>query len=160
MFIHIVRGQNVIFDSEDDYNLVTCLGGRKPGRRKIYLDRSNKNKPYAKVSFNGRDVCVHHLIQGRPSIGNMIDHFNGNSLDNRRSNLREVTRSQNCYNKPSTTDKRWITEQKNGRFQVCFRVGLGTFSTLEEARSRVRAFLEENNIKIYRDFYDRGCGEK
>jgi HNH endonuclease len=153
MFIHKVREHEVIFDSEADYDLVTCLGGRKPGRRKIYVDKSRKNKPYARVSFNGKDIRVHHLLVGMPQDGKMVDHFNGNSLDNRRNNLRHVTRSENGYNKPSQTNHRWITKQKNGRFQVCFRIGLGTFDTLEKARDKVRSFINQNEIKIYKDFY-------
>lgn len=159
MFIHKVGDSEVIFDSEADYDFVTLLGGRKPGRRKIYVDKSIKNKPYARVSFEGKDLRIHHMLAGKPAQGKMIDHFNGNSLDNRRSNLREVTRSENGYNKPSKTNHRWITKQKNGKFQVCFRIGLGTYSTLEEAQKVVRGFLTENNIKIYKDFYD-GTSDK
>lgn len=153
MYIHKVGEDEVIFDSEADYDLVTCLGGRKPKRRKIYIDRSVNNRPYARVSCNGRDIRVHQLIAGKAKNGKMIDHFNGNSLDNRRSNLRHVTRSENGYNKPSKTQSRWITKQKNGRFQVCVRIGLGTYSTLEEAKQKVADFLEEKGIKIYKDFY-------
>ncbi len=154
MYTHLVGEYEVLFDSEADYDLVTLLGGKKPKRRKIYIDKSVKNKPYARVSFNGKDVRIHHLIVGMPEKGKMIDHFNGNSLDNRRCNLRHVTRSENGYNKPSKTGTRWITKQKNGRFQVCVRIGLGTYSTLEEAKNRVSQFLKEKGIKIYKDFYE------
>jgi hypothetical protein len=154
MYIHKVSEYEVIFDSESDYNLVTCLRGKKPGRRKICIDKSIKNKPYAELSFEGKDVRIHHILVGFPLKGKMVDHFNGNSLDNRRENLRVVTRSENGYNKPSKTNHRWITKQKNGRFQVCFRIGLGTYLSLEEAQEVVRNFLNNNKIKIYKDFYE------
>lgn len=153
MYVHKVNDHEVLFDSEEDYDLVTCLPGRKCIRRKIYVDDSS-SKPYARVSFSGKDIRIHHILQGHPVNGRMVDHFNGNSLDNRRVNLRIVTRSENGYNKPSRSNSRWITKQKNGKYQVCFRVGLGTFETLEKAQEVVRDFLKEKNIKIYRDFYE------
>lgn len=154
VFVHKVKDFEVIFDSEKEYDLVTILKGRKTKRRKIYIDESIKNKPYAKVSFQGECIKIHHILSGCPLNKRMTDHFNGNSLDNRRENLRTVTRSENGYNKPSRTNHRWITKQKNGKYQVCFRIGLGTFLTLEEAQNRVRTFLKENKIEIYKDFYE------
>jgi hypothetical protein len=154
MYIHDNQGYKVIFDSEADYLLVTEPRGKKRHQRKIQIDKSIKNKPYARVCFFGEDIRVHHVLVGKPLKGKMVDHFNGNSLDNRRENLRVVTRSENGYNKPSKTSHRWITKQKNGRYQVCFRMGLGTYTTLEEAQNTVREFLKKKKIKIYKDFYE------
>lgn len=151
MYIHKVGEYEVIFDSEDHYNFVTCLGGKKPKRRKIWVDNSSK-KPYARLSFEGKDVRVHHILVGCPLNGKMVDHFNGNSLDNRLENLRVVSRSENQYNKPTKNKHRWITKQKNGRFQVMFRIGLGTYSTLEEAKKIAEEFIKNKNINIFKDF--------
>lgn len=160
MYIHKIGEDEVIFDSEEQYKLVTCLGGRKLNQRKIWIDKSNTTtKYYAMLSYMGKNIRVHHIIAGHPINGHLVDHFNGNSLDNRTCNLRVVTRSINGYNKASKTNMRWITPQKNGRFQVCFRIGLGTYPTLEKAQERVRKFLEENNIEIYKDFYE-GTSDK
>jgi hypothetical protein len=42
---------------------------------------------------------LHRLILGLvPGDGLEVDHINGDPLDNRRANLRAVTRAQNCQN--------------------------------------------------------------
>ena len=55
---------------------------------------------YCKV--DGKDVNqvvkMHRVIMGSPA-GLQIDHINGDTLDNRRSNLRVVTNRQNAMNK-------------------------------------------------------------
>jgi hypothetical protein len=45
-----------------------------------------------------RTVSMHRLIVGTPD-GGFTDHINGNTLDNRKSNLRIVNSSQNARNR-------------------------------------------------------------
>lgn len=48
---------------------------------------------------NGRKITISmHREIVRPSEGLEVDHINGNTLDNRRENLRECTHAQNCTN--------------------------------------------------------------
>ena len=51
------------------------------------------------VKANGKrhSVYMHHEVMGRVA-GRMIDHRNRNGLDNRKSNLRRCTKSQNARN--------------------------------------------------------------
>lgn len=49
-------------------------------------------------------VFMHRLI-AKPPIGFEVDHVNGDRLDNRRLNLRVVTRAQNSYNRFKNTNK-------------------------------------------------------
>jgi len=153
MFIYKWKEYEVIFDSKEQYDLVTMHGGKKPGRRKIWIDDS-RPKPYALLSCFGKNIKIHHIIAGYPIKPFMTDHFNGNSLDNRAENLRTVTRSINSYNKPSRTDHRWITKQKNGRYIATARIGLGTFNDIEDAKKAVEAFLNKQGVKIYKGFYE------
>lgn len=49
---------------------------------------------------HGNKTRLHTFVMGNPKEGMVWDHKNGNKLDNRRENLREVTHSQNSQNIP------------------------------------------------------------
>lgn len=53
---------------------------------------------YAATKSNGYYVGMHRLIAGTPD-GMVTDHRNGDTLDNRRANLRHATGSQNNCNR-------------------------------------------------------------
>lgn len=60
---------------------------------------------YASALVQGKQTFMHRLIMGAGEH-DIVDHINGNPLDNRRENLRFVTKSQNAQNSrkaPSTT---------------------------------------------------------
>lgn len=64
-----------------------------------------------------------------------IDHIDGNKLNNRISNLRDVTHAQNMQNTKRRTDNRvgfqGVTRTKSGKFLAA--ITIGTFATAEEA---------------------------
>jgi hypothetical protein len=99
------------------------------------------NYAVKKNSF-GRNVYLHRILLGVPKEI-LIDHINGNSLDNRKQNLRLCTKIQNCQNQKIRSDNTsgfkgvykplnrntWcanITHSKK-------RIHLGVFKTKEEA---------------------------
>lgn len=86
-------------------------------------------------------IRMHRLIMNAPA-GSDVDHINGNTLDNRRCNLRLCTRSQNMMNQKKTRGlskykgvylngerNKWMARLKINRRTIF----LGRFSSQEEA---------------------------
>lgn len=57
------------------------------------------NGDYVKVGTSKHVEYLHHFLMGKPSKGMVIDHINRDKLDNRKSNLRFVTKAENNRNK-------------------------------------------------------------
>lgn len=53
---------------------------------------------YAKSKINYKHILMHRMIMGDIPSGMVIDHINGNKLDNRKANLRVCTQGQNATN--------------------------------------------------------------
>lgn len=98
---------------------------------------------YAKRSFGKKTLSMHRYILGVVDRNVLVDHIDGNPLNNTRGNLRICSSSQNLHNskKPSrgvTSEYKGVHVTKQGgiRAQICLnskRVHLGTFRTFEEA---------------------------
>ena len=99
-------------------------------------------------------VCVylHRLIMNAPP-GSIVDHINRNGLDNRKENLRLVTRQQNIWNVgPGRRNKSGVVgvhwEKSSQRWRSMIRhngvvYNLGTFDTLEEGHAAYRKKIVE-----------------
>jgi transposase-like protein len=93
---------------------------------------------YHDVDGKQRNLLMHRAIMPDAKV---VDHINGNGLDNRRANLRACTQRENAANfrqaRPSATG--FIGVGRSGaKFTVKTTVGgsmkyIGTFSTAEEA---------------------------
>lgn len=125
------RGKKFIFDAED-FELVKqyCWSSHTEG----YLD--------AKERKTGRSIRLHRLIMGVDK-GFDVDHINHDTSDNRKCNLRIVTRSQNNMNvrlqKNSTSKVTGVVFDKaRNKYKAQIGVNyknivLGRFDTIEEA---------------------------
>ncbi len=85
MEIPLNNSNLLAYVSEEDYHSVV-----------EHTWHENENG-YAKSGINGKNVSMHKFIMGKQD-GMVIDHKNSNRLDNRRENLRFLTREQNSQN--------------------------------------------------------------
>ncbi len=58
---------------------------------------TGRKAPYAARTEGRKNIMMHREIM-RPPEGMIVDHRNGNGLDNRRANLRICTQEQNMQN--------------------------------------------------------------
>lgn len=71
----------------------TYLYGFKPGRK---VKKEGEKYPSGKQKY--QRVWLYNFLM-EPSEGMIVDHINGDPLDNRRSNLRIITQKQNVLNR-------------------------------------------------------------
>lgn len=111
-----------------------CVDAR--GSRMYVTTSLGKGGPHPSM------VRMHQLLMGsRP--GYVVDHINGNPLDNRRSNLRWATHSENARNRgaSSATGYKGVSRTAHGRYTAT--INLGTFDTAEEAAAAYDAIARD-----------------
>ncbi|QFR56505.1 HNH endonuclease [Bacillus phage 056SW001B] len=102
--------------------------------KKIFID-----KGYAKINHQGKLQRLHRHIVGAKN-GEVVDHINGNKLDNRKENLRITTQEQNTRNRKA---KGYFWSKQMGKWSAQIKVDnkkihLGYFDNKEEAISKYR----------------------
>ena len=131
----IVLGYEVLVD-EQDYELVKSFGLSIVVRdhlRHVYIN----TQPYYKKP-------LHRILLGVEDPNIIVDHINGNGLDNRKHNLRLTTKVGNAlnmrvnHNKKSGLPKGVYKEREGYKAQI--RVNkrdeyLGHFSSISEAEA-------------------------
>lgn len=145
--IQLTHGAMAIVD-DADYDWLCQWKWRFDGRyavRSEYIGTFNGKKNYRKVT-------MHRLIAGTPE-GMDTDHINGVMLDNRRSNLRICTRSQNLQNQRPLVGKSskykgvaWNKAKKKWRAMIGINgtnKWLGAYATEEEAAQAYRDAAEK-----------------
>jgi hypothetical protein len=118
-----------------------------------YDTRINQN--YVRIWLRGKnqEKRLHRFLTDCPD-GYVVDHLDGNTLNNRRSNLRVVTQQENRQNctvrKDTATGVRGVTiDKKRNKFRADVyidrkRVFSKRFDTLEEAAQAVEKARQEH----------------
>ena len=151
------------FSYDADTGMLTCIKKIKYSKRHIgdIVDSITrvKNNVYYSVSLFGKTYKAHRVIWAiyYGHLPNVIDHIDGNGLNNRIENLRNTVQAENCKNRShqsnSSTGYSGITyvksrtEGKPGKYLVRInaeagvRITVGRYDTLEEAIA-ARQFAE------------------
>lgn len=94
------------------------------------------------------DIRMHRVLVGLPRGDEReVDHLNGDRLDNRKENLRIVTKAQNAENKTfgwGSSVHRGVSRSKGGRWGVwCRGRYYGSYETEDEAAEAARQVRRE-----------------
>lgn len=124
---------------------------------KHYSCIATRSKPECIKTKQNRTVYMHHLIIGKPTQAFVVDHINGNALDNRRSNLRIVSKSINCINRHqrsmAASGSFGVSKTKNNRFRVMVVVRgkaryVGTYDDRVTAAKARDEFVVKNGLGL------------
>ena len=112
--ISLTRGLMTTVDDEDFGSLSRHRWFVQQGRKHIYVARRKA----------GKTILLHRVIM-QPPHGMIVDHINGNGLDNRRANLRVCTHSLNNHNhkrRGATSKYRGVSfERRPKKWRVMIR---------------------------------------
>lgn len=102
----------------------------------------NNPQRYVVGIYKGKHSVFARVVMNAKR-GQIVDHINGDPSDNRRSNLRICTQSDNCKNQKLSTrntsgHKGVVIDKKTGKYIAQIRskgkdMYLGTFANIEDA---------------------------
>lgn len=133
------------------FNRIHGLIGRPAG--------SINSHGYLRFKLFGQECLAHRIaflfVLGRMPL-DQVDHINGDRMDNRWENLREVSNAENCRNRKVRSDNNsgcvgvhWESGRNKWKAGICFdgeRRHLGYFDTLELAIDARRSAESESGF--------------
>ncbi|MEN6592766.1 MAG: HNH endonuclease [Methanobacterium sp.] len=99
--IELTKGKVALVDDED-YDWLNKHSWSLEHEHSI----KSRTVYYARGFVGGKTVQMHRLIMNFPK-GRVVDHINGDGLDNRRCNLRIITTRQNQQNRKTKTSSKY-----------------------------------------------------
>ena len=137
-YVTLTKGAVAVIDA-DDVDMVSGWNWQLGGGGRGYAVR------HTVVDGKERNVLMHRVIAGTPD-GFDTDHIDGDGLNNRRSNLRVVTTTQNTCNRrrsvSNTSGYKGVSfNRRLNKYTASIKLNgrqkhLGVFSTAEEAHAR------------------------
>jgi hypothetical protein len=127
MYIRLSTGHKVTID-DGDYEWLS----------KYHWSLHGAKYKYARTTKKRQSFDMHRMIMDAKS-GQMVDHINGDTLDNRRANLRIATRKQNSANHDIAVNNHsgvtGVSWNKKGNTWIVYlgRQYLGQYTKFEDA---------------------------
>lgn len=149
-----IHGECFIFIDGEDFDKV---------KNYHWSIQKSKNSVYARTTIKGKSINMHRLLFGFPK--SMLDHKNGNGLDNRRENIRKCTIGENGMNRKkqlcvSSVYKGVSQRKESKKYEVSIKLNgktihLGTFTNEHDAgevynKKAVELFGEFARLNIIR----------
>ena len=146
--IKLTQGKKVIVDDIDFEELNKLKWYAHKGRGTFYAVRRSDI-----IDGKLTSVRMHRFIVNAP-VGMYVDHIDGNGLNNRRSNLRIVTNSENMQNrgkqKNNKSGYKGVSLHRGGKWTARIKikdryVHLGLFETKIEAHNAYQDAGKKNH---------------
>jgi len=102
-FVPLTKGYETIIDAEDAWKVDYRNWCARVDRTSVYAFLSLKEYD-EQGGCKSTPIHMHRHLMGNPE--GCVDHINGNTLDNRKKNLRVCTHKDNSRNRGATTSNR------------------------------------------------------
>ncbi len=107
-----------IVDDEDYLFLMNWKWFCRPTAKYIYAYRYSTSSDYEVSGVTTSRILMHRIIMKTPPHLE-VDHINHNTLDNRKANLRNVTKRQNAQNRVDQAKSIGVQKDRTGKYVVC-----------------------------------------
>lgn len=147
----------VLLSNNLDYAIIDSEDLEKIKPYYWFKNKKGYARNSAKTGIEDKTILMHRYIMNVDK-NDILDHKNRNRLDNRKSNLRIVTYSENALNcRISSKNKsgyKGISIDKNNKYSVSITLNkkvnyIGTYKNIDDAVSARNKFLQDNNIIYY-----------
>lgn len=152
----LLDGAKIIPLTRDCFAIVDADDYESLSRREWRLSVGRNEKAYAKSSIRRNkqyfEFSMHRLIAKAPD-DMVVDHINGDTLDNRKRNLRICTNAENMRNRKVGLKPKGI-RKRHGRYTAQIKATLGKIMHLGTFDTEIEAMAAYNSaaIKYHGDF--------
>lgn len=157
-FVTLTQGFEAVIDAQDAALVEAWNWAAQVRETAVYAFRKPRENGAQRMTY------LHRVLMGEPK-GLVVDHIDGDTLNNRRSNLRVATHAENGRNsrrsRANTSGFKGVWWHRRGskwRAGICVagkKIFLGGFSTPEEAHA---AYVAAATV-LHGEFANSGKGD-